>query len=283
MWLDFAYNFGHRGIWLLIPGLVLTFLGCRELLRMMKAKGYDLPLWPTAVSALMVAVAAWAPTLYEWVVGEYPANCPLGRLGWPWAAMGLAVVISFLGQMIHFKQAKGLVIRVGLSIFVVAYVGLLMSFLFALRTYESNEKGMLAMVTCVAVAKFGDAGAYFSGRFLGRHKLAPRMSPGKTIEGAIGGVCVACLASVVLFWWLTPLLLTDVTVSIVGALIYGLVVGGAGMLGDLAESVIKRDLQAKDSGSMLPGLGGVLDILDSLLFAAPAAMACWLVEIVPGQ
>lgn len=281
VWLDFTWNFGHRGVWLLIPGLALTCLGCRELVLMMRSRGYDLPMWPTIVSSLMVAAAVWMPILYEWVAGEYPPNCPLGRLGWPWAAMGLAVVISFLGQMIHYKESQGVVIKVGLSIFTVAYVGLLMSFLFALRIYKDNHTGMLALVTCVAVAKFGDAGAYFAGRFLGRHKLAPRMSPGKTIEGAIGGIAASCAASAALFYWLTPLLLPDQSVSIVGSLIFGVIVGGAGMLGDLAESVMKRDFQAKDSGTMLPGLGGVLDILDSILFAAPAAFACWLLEIVP--
>lgn len=263
------------------PGLVVTLLAGNELLQMMKARGYQLSALTTLGGAALVAASTWTPILYEAISGAYPADCPLGRLGWPWAAMGAAVVIVFLGQMVAYQQNDGLVVRIALSIFVIAYIGLMISFLFALRIYQNNETGMFALISCVAIAKSGDAGAYFSGRFLGRHKLAPRMSPGKTIEGAVGGVIASCLVSLALFYWLAPRMIGSASeFSLLGSIAFGAIVGGAGMLGDLAESVLKREFQAKDASKMLPGLGGVLDILDSLLFAAPAALACWLVGIV---
>ena len=102
--------------------------------------------------------------------------------------------------------------------------------------------------------------------------MAPLISPGKTIEGALGALCFACLASWIMIcrvlpranpgpWW--------------GWIAFGLLVGAAGMVGDLAESLLKRDVGRKDSSNWLPGFGGVLDIVDSLLLSAPVAWFCW--------
>jgi phosphatidate cytidylyltransferase len=128
-----------------------------------------------------------------------------------------------------------------------------------------------------------DTGAYTFGRLFGRHKMSPVISPGKTIEGAVGGLLAACAASYVVFWAFDS---SEWTVKIsadnfrfVGGklawLTFGLVVGAAGMFADLAESLLKRDAEVKDSSRWLPGLGGVLDILDSLLLAAPVALGWW--------
>jgi phosphatidate cytidylyltransferase len=134
------------------------------------------------------------------------------------------------------------------------------------------------------VTKSADAGAYFTGKTLGRHKLIPRLSPGKTWEGAIGGIVTSTLVALACLTWLFPessnapgsapsiALLAS---PLWGALLLGPLLSLSGMVGDLAESLVKRDAGAKDSGDWLPGLGGVWDVTDSLIAAAMPAFLCF--------
>ena len=111
--------------------------------------------------------------------------------------------------------------------------------------------------------------------------MAPSLSPGKTIEGAVGGIAFAILGA-----WLSVAVLFPLATGSpsqttwVGVVIYGLAVGLAGMLGDLAESLIKRDVMRKDSGTNVPGFGGFLDVYDSLLLAAPVAFGLWAFHVI---
>jgi len=148
--------------------------------------------------------------------------------------------------------------------------------------YHDNQWGMTALLSVIIIVKVSDSGAYTVGRTFGKHKMAPRLSPGKTIEGAIGGVITACLTSWLVFQFLVPVLVDEPgsPTRLLATIVYGLIVAIAGMLGDLAESLIKRDCEQKDSSRWLPGLGGVLDVLDSVLAAAPAAFVCWAVGLV---
>ena len=116
--------------------------------------------------------------------------------------------------------------------------------------------------------KITDVGAYITGTLLGRHKLIPRISPGKTWEGAFGGVTVAVITSIT-FLVLRDHSLGTVQISTMHAAVLGLLLGVVGTVGDLFESLLKRASGAKDSGAVVPGMGGLLDVLDSLLFAAP--------------
>jgi phosphatidate cytidylyltransferase len=129
----------------------------------------------------------------------------------------------------------------------------------------------------------GDIGAFTVGKICGRTKLAPRLSPGKTIEGAIGGLVFACFGSWVALAVIAPLIAPLPSGWVPpgrGWLIYGVAVGATGMVGDLAESLIKRDMGTKDSSLWLPGFGGVLDLLDSVLLAAPVAYLFWSLRLV---
>jgi phosphatidate cytidylyltransferase len=132
----------------------------------------------------------------------------------------------------------------------------------------------------IAIVKMGDIGAYTVGRLLGRHKLAPTLSPGKTIEGAAGAIAFGCFASWLVFRFLLPAVTEQEASNSLNWIPYGIVVSIAGMIGDLAESLLKRDLGRKDSSAWLPGFGGVLDILDSLLLSAPVGYTCWLLGLV---
>jgi phosphatidate cytidylyltransferase len=246
--------------------LVMTLggLACRELLHLLAGPGRP----PAALcfcSVLALLGANWAPALgfmrrldadpWHWIV-------------WIFAAI---VTASFLVEMATFREAGESIVRIALGIWIAAYLGLLPSFFAQLRWLGARESasgadaGTLALVLAVFVPKCGDIGAYFTGRVLGRHPMAPVLSPKKTWEGAAGGI-VASVAAAVSINRLGPLLATGW--QEVG---FGLTVGAAGMLGDLAESLIKRDCKRKDASLVVPGFGGVLDVIDAVIFAAPVA------------
>ena len=141
---------------------------------------------------------------------------------------------------------------------------------------RTTTEALLWVIVIILVTKATDIGALLVGSWLGKHKLAPKISPGKTIEGAVGGVVVSILTALVVYtlghikihaigdptptWWnFTRIILATGTISI------------AGILGDLYESSWKRHIQIKNSGSILPGLGGMYDLTDSLILAAPVA------------
>jgi phosphatidate cytidylyltransferase len=174
---------------------------------------------------------------------------------------------------------------------VITYIGGLMAFIVQLRLLGGDDSrlGMLALVSLIATVKMSDTGQYFTGRLIGRHKLAPVVSPGKTWEGAIGGLVFAIGTAWFIFNWAArrmvdapsdlPLLTTSVAGG-VRIVLFAVAVAAAGLVGDLAESMLKRDAEVKDSSTWLPGFGGVLDLLDSLLLAAPVAFLFWALGIV---
>jgi phosphatidate cytidylyltransferase len=157
------------------------------------------------------------------------------------------------------------VIRIALTVWLAAYLGLLPSFLAQLR-WLSHQQATTALALAIFVPKCGDSAAYFAGRFLGRHRLTPTLSPKKTWEGAVGGLAASVLAAIGI-----DRLAPVVRGGIFSAAGLGAALGIAAMLGDLAESLIKRDCYQKDASQVVPGFGGVLDIVDSILFAAPVA------------
>jgi phosphatidate cytidylyltransferase len=166
--------------------------------------------------------------------------------------------------------------RLACGMLIVGYIGLLFAFLAKLRLVQGGAVGIPALLSLILIVKFGDIGAYTVGRLFGKHKMAPVLSPGKTLEGAAGGLSAACFGGWLSGAWLVPMLtLNDGPIVHWRWLLYGLIVGLAGMFGDLAESLIKRDVGRKDSSTWMPGFGGILDVVDSIIFAAPVAYWCW--------
>jgi phosphatidate cytidylyltransferase len=143
-----------------------------------------------------------------------------------------------------------------------AYVPFLLSFIGQLRRFDS---GLGWIFLLLVITWFGDTGAYLAGRAFGRTKLLERVSPNKTREGAIGGLLLAIAGACLVKW------LALERVSWAHAVALGILVDAAGVIGDLFESMLKRSFDVKDTGSILPGHGGILDRIDSLLFAAPVA------------
>lgn len=124
----------------------------------------------------------------------------------------------------------------------------------------------------LSIAWIGDSGAYIIGTKWGKHKLIPRISPKKSLEGAVGGLCFSLLAALLARWFfITPWASRwfNLDLHIIHYIVLGVLLGAVGQLGDLAESLLKRDAKVKDSGGIIPGHGGLLDVIDSLLFTAP--------------
>lgn len=146
------------------------------------------------------------------------------------------------------------------------------------RDAHGNTAGQYYVFYLIAVTKFSDMGAYIVGSLIGRHKMVPHISPSKTWEGFVGALGFSLLAS----YGLRALIPGKLALlDFWSATILGLTLSVAAVIGDLAESILKRSTGVKDSGRMLPGIGGVLDLIDSLLFTAPLLYFCLVVLIRP--
>ncbi|MEO1527007.1 MAG: phosphatidate cytidylyltransferase [Planctomycetota bacterium] len=305
---------GFDGVWL-YPLLIFFSLGTAwEIASILLAAGHVIRRSVAVVGAGLVSFSGTIPLLWEFGSG-YPADCPVGRLGW----MPLVAVLTIFGilvsEMRYFdrtmltmdrddrdegKSLAGETIqRTCAAVFVSLYVGLPMSMLVATRMLHADETagrfGLAAIITLLAVTKITDAGAFFAGRAFGRRKLIPSLSPAKTVEGAAGGVIAATIVAYLclefLFGWFVGDATADKTAisesavksglsgalasPVWGACVLGPAVAISAMLGDLAESLFKRDAGVKDSGTLLPGLGGVWDVTDSLLAAIVPAFFCF--------
>ncbi|MGD9014763.1 MAG: phosphatidate cytidylyltransferase [Candidatus Omnitrophota bacterium] len=179
--------------------------------------------------------------------------------GWELFFITLALLSLILIQF-RRRQSSGVIIGLSTTIFGILYITWFMGFLIKIR-YLNYGAGMLA--TVVWVTKVGDIGAYLLGSRFGRHALISRISPNKTREGFLGGILFSLFAA------LGTKFLMPASYSYAHLLILGFCLGVLGQLGDLSESLMKRDCAVKDSGNIFPGLGGALDCIDSLLFSAP--------------
>ena len=259
------------GTWLLVLALVAGLGGAQEVVGLLHAGGYR-PLASVIYFGSLLVIASNLLPLHWRPVDESHA---LARLAWPAIAFTFSMMAALVGEMRRYERPGGVIVNVGLATFGVAYIGLLLSFTVQLRVLGGPQDGIVALAALVAVVKAGDTGAYTFGRLLGRHKMTPVLSPGKTWEGAAGGLLSAVLAAYLVMTFLPRAMGHTLAQTSWSWLLFGSVVGIAGILGDLAESLFKRDMGRKDSSTWMPGFGGILDVLDSILFAAPVAYLCW--------
>jgi phosphatidate cytidylyltransferase len=194
-WLDFYFHCGHPGIWLVPPCMALTVLATSEVLQLLRGRDLHPIGWIVHFGTVTVVSAACLPIAWT----SYPTWMPIPPAGWVLFALAVAAGMAFVGEMLRYERPGGAVINVALAFFTVGYVGLSMAFAVKLRLFGNNQMGMAALLSLVVVVKVSDIGAYCCGRMVGRHKLVPRLSPGKTVEGAIGGVVAACLGSLLVF------------------------------------------------------------------------------------
>lgn len=256
--------------WLLI--LAITALAQHEFYTMMD--GASLPVFRFLG---MVGGAAVVSATY-WTIGPRAEQLAAGYR-WENLVLLLTALAVFLRQFPQKDNDKPIV-TIACTLLGVWYVAFMMNYFtrlaFAWRDgglmHSVGPTGRMMVIYLVAVVKISDVGAFFSGRLLGRHKLYPRLSPKKTWEGLIGGV-LSSLAMSLLFFHFSGGALGRVHLGLVDAVALGLILPVVGVLGDLFESLLKRSAGMKDSGSLVPGMGGVLDVLDSLLFGAPVLYA----------
>ena len=181
-------------------------------------------------------------------------------------ALSLFMVVVLITQTFRFqKDFSKMLMGSGVTVLGVLYVAFLGGFLIATRVGFEGRPGLSTHLLgyFFLVLMGSDTGAYFAGRAFGKHKLAPKISPGKTVEGLIGGLIAAAAFAALATYWFFPELPYQFSIPL------AMVMAGVGVLGDLAESAMKRGSSTKDAASILPGHGGLLDRLDSLLLNAP--------------
>jgi len=235
-----------------VPIWILAF---GELSRLFASAGVPL----LRLSGLAGTVALAAMPFY----GQFLPAESLAAPGILAGVLAATLALTFAEQMARFRVEAALA-RVAATLGAVLYLGLGGAMLLWIRM----RHGTAALVLFLAAVKFTDIGAYFVGSAIGRHKLIVWLSPGKSWEGLFGGLAAAAGASV-----LAVCAMRGLDISAWQAAVFGAVVGLAGQFGDLCESLLKRSARAKDSGAALPQFGGVLDVIDSPLLAAPVALA----------
>jgi len=261
------------GIPFLLAVIAIIVIALREFYEIIELKGLRPQRLPGLIGATLLAIVTF-------LGNEYQTNVLLT------AVFLVVMILQLLKQDV--AEAIG---SISATFFGVFYVGWLMAHAILIRrmdevlrtkyepltegpfwigsVYVNEYLGLFLLLFCICCVAGGDIGAYFVGRRFGRTKLAPRVSPNKTVEGAIGGVATGVIFGLVA-WTIFRIWVFRREVLPVGqALLLGVVLAGIGILGDLAESLIKRDAHAKDAGTLIPGMGGMLDRIDSNMVAFP--------------
>lgn len=279
-WLD--QQAARPGVYLWPLAIVVSLLVAGELLAMFRCREHRPLAWTVYVGTLLTVLAAGLPAF--WTADA--ASQTVGQLGW--VAIGLAAgwLLCTAGEIIRFEAPGQVTMNLALASLAILYAGGLMGFVIGLRLLGDGRWGMLALVSLIATVKMSDIGQYTVGRLVGKHKLAPWISPGKTWEGAGGGILFAAVAAWAVFRWGGELVVGPAGESpsgdnsVLSVLWFATVVAVAGMVGDLTASLLKRDAGVKDSSTWMPGFGGVVDVLDSLLVAAPVVYVFWTLGLV---
>lgn len=247
------------GVVMFLLALAISPLASYELVNILRANG-----------VLASKRATWFATALGLGVSCVIPTDIAGSLGAAIVASVAAFVL--VGSLMFYSRKKtveGVVAAAGGTLFAFAYLGLLFGFLLAIR----REHSAWLVLAILLITKSCDIGAYFTGRAIGRHKLIPWLSPGKTWEGLFGGVALATGLGALCAWASTRW--PDIEdFSLWQGAVMGATLALVGQLGDLLASLLKRDAGIKDSSSVLPGFGGVLDVIDSPLLAGPVAF--WL-------
>ena len=263
------YAIAQGGLWVLAVVIAMTLLGQREFYRLIEDKGAQ------PIVGFGLAAGAALPVV-AYLGNEYHAT----------VLMTVTLLAVMIAQLRRRRIADALASISG-TFFGVFYVGWLLSHAVVLRNFHDQvverygevtalrlhfvpDSGAFLLVFTLVAVVFCDSGAYFAGRAYGKRKLAPNISPGKSLEGALGGLLAGTLgglATKLLFDSIWPELSQGLSWAAAG--LFGLLVSTLGIVGDLVESLLKRDAQVKDAGSLLPGMGGILDRIDASLLGIP--------------
>jgi phosphatidate cytidylyltransferase len=249
----------YAGGWIFVAALGgVAAIGAWELMRMARVAGHE----PLDIAAIVLAASI--PLM---------VHASYLRVFQVTLTMALVIFMALLASVVWARgtQRKPLV-SLALTVVGVVYPALV-TYMYPLRYHDyavGATAGTIVVMFPIAVTWATDTGAYGLGRLFGRHKLIPSVSPAKTVEGSIGGLILAVVAA----WAYVELLMrpyAQLSLLPTGVIAFGAVIAIVAQLGDLAESLIKRDAGVKDSSRLLPGHGGILDRFDSLLFVLPVA------------
>ena len=249
----------YFGGWILAAALgIIAALGAWELYRMARNAGNE------PLDTAGIIVAACIPLLvHASYLGVFRATI----------TVGVMILLALTAGVIWARgTARKPLVSLALTVTGIVYPALV-TYMYPIRYHDyavGATAGTVLLMFPIILTWSTDTGAYFVGRSMGRHKLIPSVSPAKTVEGAIGGVIVAVIAA---WLYMTFLLkpMAQLTMLPVGLTVFAIIVSVVAQVGDLAESLFKRDAGVKDSSTLLPGHGGILDRFDSLLFVLPAA------------
>lgn len=208
-----------------------------------------------AISGVILLLGLFSGQCIIWAAHRNAPDLILG-------AIAFNLILSALFSLTQFKSDPFILENTSKQIQGMVYIPLLLSFLVLIR---DSADGMHWIFFLTGIIFAGDIGAFYAGTYLGRHKLCPSVSPGKTIEGSIGGLAANVGFGALFQYFFLP------TLPWGSSVLLFLSIGIAGQVGDLFESEFKRFSRVKDSGVILPGHGGILDRIDALLFAAPVA------------
>jgi phosphatidate cytidylyltransferase len=254
---------GHRHIADGVFALLMTFLavtGLLEFYGMAERRGLACFKLSGVVGGVLLMCGTFAQ-LQGWL--GIP-NAPARVNDFETSFLILFVLGLCLRQLLSHKERSGLT-AIAMTLFGLMYVPWLLNFIQKINFFTGVE-GNYFLLYFILLTKFSDMGAYAVGSLIGRHKMAPRISPGKTWEGFAGAVAVSTAASVVFVHCFGGHM---AGMNLAHAVVLGIILSSTAVVGDLIESLFKRECGAKDSGHVLPGIGGILDLLDSLLFNAP--------------
>ncbi|MCC7147258.1 MAG: phosphatidate cytidylyltransferase [Phycisphaeraceae bacterium] len=271
----FGRDYLPKGLGMLALFIVLIVLASGELFAIFQAKGI-------AVTRTIIALAGIAGCTVVYAI-PYATDSPTAVAVFATVLVVVFVIPLFWHNWRH-RQTQGAVAAAAVTLFAFIYLGLLAGFYLAIRRWHSAW----VVAAILLIIKSCDIGAYFTGRFLGRHKLIPWLSPGKTWEGFAGGVLLSAAVATFMAWLYNrigmsgyylfdPRRFLPVDYPLWAAPIGGALLGAVGQFGDLTASLFKRDAGFKDSGQSIPGFGGLLDVLDSPLIVAP--LAYWLLRL----
>ncbi|MHC4562482.1 MAG: phosphatidate cytidylyltransferase [Planctomycetota bacterium] len=244
-----------------VVAVALVLVAFVEMVKLLATRGVR-ALW---LSGCVGTVAlATLPVWWRWIESRSPYPDGFTVL----IVLSFALLAIFIEQMIR-GPADTALLRIAATALTMLYLGVGLAMLLAIRL--AYQMPMLVLV--LTAVKATDIGAYFAGSLVGRHKLVPAISPGKSWEGLFGGLAFAAITTVAAGWlleqllspWTNPLMLG-------GTIVFAVALGLTGQLGDLCESLLKRSAHVKDSGAVVPQFGGVLDIIDSPLMAGPVAL-----------
>ncbi|MGC1273180.1 MAG: phosphatidate cytidylyltransferase [Planctomycetaceae bacterium] len=268
-WLD--AQTGRFAAILLPLAILLAVQACREL-------GGLLKLTRNSTAATTAGSIAILLTLWGWHAFAPEAATRLASLGPVLLMFALAVLSLLCLRMIAFREPGGHAATLAAEVFTVSYVGVLLATAAELRWTGGGRLGYLSLGSLVIGAKVGDIGGYTIGRLFGNRKLSPLLSPGKTQAGAVGAILTAAVATALWLRYAGPLFDSNAGIGSWPQLLsIGAMLGIVGLIGDLGESLLKRDAGQKDASHLMPAFGGLLDLIDSILYAAPVALLIWTV------